>query len=670
MKRIMIGLVGLVSVSTGPQAGEKLTYENLVRRLTDLEQVAVLPLPGERCALASSYDRASRYDEASGKYVAWDANGDGGGIIRKEGETSVLAEIEGPGCLWRIWSATAGKGHVKIFLDGTAEPAVDLAFEEYFNRKCEPFIYSALVYKTAANGFNSYVPIPYQKSCRIVGEKGWGNYYQFTYTTFPKGTLVPTFTRRLAPGAVEALEAAEAALGKGLGPSAAPPGHETLAAPVTAAPGQSAVVARLKGPRAITRFSVKWDAAGLPDPETALRAASLSMRWDGEATPSVWTPLGDFFGSAPGVNPYRSLPLGVLENEFYSNWYMPFASEAQIEIRNEGSVPISLQTVVTHAPLARPVETLGRFHAKWHRNAFLPAEPERAIDWTIVKTMGRGRFCGVMLHVWNPCGDWWGEGDEKFFVDGEKFPSTIGTGSEDYFGYAWSSGKRFFQALHNQTRNDGDNVGHLSVNRWHVADNVPFQARFEAAIEKYFSDKRPTQYSAVAYWYQAPGGEDPYGSVPVSERVGYCIKPFSIEGALEGEFMKVLQKTGGGTRRQDMASYTGRWGYSQQLFWTQNKSGDRLVLAVLVKETGRYDIVAQFTKASDYGIVQADWDGEKIGAPFDGYDPEVVPSGEIKLGTRDLTAGPHKLGLEVTGTNAKSRGTLVGLDYLRLVPAK
>ena len=98
MKRIMIGLVGLVSVSTGPQAGEKLTYEDLVRRLTDLEQVAVLPLPGERCALASSYDRASRYDEASGKYVAWDANGDGGGIIRKEGETSVLAEIEGPGC--------------------------------------------------------------------------------------------------------------------------------------------------------------------------------------------------------------------------------------------------------------------------------------------------------------------------------------------------------------------------------------------------------------------------------------------------------------------------------------------------------------------------------------------------------------------------------------------
>ena len=55
----------------------------------------------------------------------------------------------------------------------------------------------------------------------------------------------------------------------------------------------------------------------------------------------------------------------------------------------------------------------------------------------MLKTEGRGRFLGVMLHVWNPRGGWWGEGDEKFFVDGEKFPSTIGTGSEDYFGYAW-----------------------------------------------------------------------------------------------------------------------------------------------------------------------------------------------------------------------------------------
>ena len=97
----------------------------------------------------------------------------------------------------------------------------------------------------------------------------------------------------------------------------------------------------------------------------------------------------------------------------------------------------SVSFEVTSAPLSQPIGTLGRFHAKWHRDAFLPRESERAIDWPFLKTEGAGRFVGLMLHVWNPRGAWWGEGDEKFFVDGEKFPSTIGTGSEDYFGYAW-----------------------------------------------------------------------------------------------------------------------------------------------------------------------------------------------------------------------------------------
>ena len=77
-----------------------------------------------------------------------------------------------------------------------------------------------------------------------------------------------------------------------------------------------------------------------------------------------------------------------------------------------------------------------------------------------------------MLHIWNPQGGWWGEGDDKFFVDGEKFPSSFGTGSEDYFGYAWSSPVLFQHAYHNQTHNDGGSKGHVSANRWHIPDAV------------------------------------------------------------------------------------------------------------------------------------------------------------------------------------------------------
>ena len=114
-----------------------------------------------------------------------------------------------------------------------------------------------------------------------------------------------------------------------------------------------------------------------------------------------------------------------------------------------------------------------------------------------------------MLHVWNPRGGWWGEGDEKFFVDGEKFPSTIGTGSEDYFGYAWCSPQLFQNAYHNQTRNDGNNRGHVSVNRWHIADNVPFQKSFEGCIEKYYPNDRPTLYAAHGLLVSGAGRQRP-----------------------------------------------------------------------------------------------------------------------------------------------------------------
>jgi hypothetical protein len=672
-KTMLIIITAWLGWSAVVQAGQTLTYVELVSRLTDLEHLATLPEPGETCALWSSYDRASKYDAATGKYVRWDANGDGSGIIRKEGDQSVIAEMEGPGCIWRTWSATAGKGHVKIFLDGAAEPAVDLAFDDYFSRKSAPFTYPALVYKTAANGFDNYVPMPYQKSCKIVAEKDWGNYYHFTYATFPKGTVVPTFNRALTPQDLAALQAADAKLSQGLGsdPAGTRADAQVVRASVTLAAGQMVTVAQLAGARAITGLSVKLDPANTADLETALRATTLSIRWDGETTPSVWTPLGDFFGTAPGVNKYSSLPLGMTDTGFYSYWYMPFASEALVELKNDGTAPLTLEVAITHAPLTRAVAALGRFHAKWHRDALLPVEPERAIDWTMLKTTGRGRFCGVMLNVWNPCGGWWGEGDEKFFVDGEKFPSSFGTGSEDYFGYAWSSGKLFYQALHNQTRNNGQSVGHLSVNRWHIADNVPFQTGFEGAIEKYFSNQRPTQYACVAYWYQAPGGDDPYPPQRLSERVGYEIKPYFVEGALEGENLKILKKPENGSAgRQDMSRYDGQWSYAGQLFWRGGKDGDRLSLAVPVKSAGRYDILAQFTKAPDYATIQLYWDGKKLGEKLDAYAQTVVPSGELKIGTLELPAGESKLDIEIVGANKKANGRAVGLDYLRLVPAK
>ncbi|HWW03241.1 MAG TPA: DUF2961 domain-containing protein [Candidatus Acidoferrum sp.] len=666
-------LLTLSACGSRVAAEQTLSYVDLVGRLTDLEQLAVLPATGEQCAQWSSYDRKSRYDAVSGKYVAWDANGDGNGIIRKEGDKLVLAEMEGPGCIWRTWSAMPREGHVRIYLDGASEPAVDLPFVGYFDHKNPPFTRGALVH-TVARGWNNYTPIPYQKSCKIVADPGWGSYYHFTYSTFPKGTQVPTFKRDLSPEENAALDNADAALQR-CGPI--PPGNGSgeliLKKMVTVAGGGSTTVAKILGPQAITSLRVKLDLPAAPADLDLLRELILQIKWDDEKEPSVWAPLGDFFGTAAGANKYHSLPLGLDEDGWwYCNWYMPFDAAAEIRLVNGGEVTRQVAFEVTSDPLSRPIEQLGRFHAKWHRDAFLPEQPERRIDWPILKTEGAGRFAGVLLHVWNPRGGWWGEGDEKFFVDGEKFPSTFGTGSEDYFGYAWCDPHLFQNAYHDQTHNDGNNKGHVAVNRWHIPDNVPFQRSFEGCIEKYFSNQRPTLYAATAYWYLAPGGKDPYRPVPLRERVGYWapVQNFKVPGAIEGESMKILFKTGGNPQEQDMSGFSGQWSNDAHLWWIDAKPGDKLDLALPVTRTGTYTLNMQFTKAPDYGIVQLYVDGLKLGGSLDLYHASVVPTGPLPMGTRDLAAGNHKLTVEIVGANVQAvKRYMFALDYVKLDPA-
>jgi ABC-type sugar transport system substrate-binding protein len=505
-------------------AGKTYTYSDLVNKMIDLEALATPPVDGESLNQWTSYDRASRYDAETGTYIAWNANRDNAGHIRMEGKKMVMAEMDGPGVIWKIWSAQAAEGHVKIYLDGSETPAVDLPFNGYFNGKNEPFTYNSLVFSAAGNGRNSYIPIPYQKSCKIVADEKWGNYYYFIYETFPEGTTVPTFKRQLPGDGKKALETVNTYFASGMGtyPYAGKTGQQKIRKRVTVKPGKTAVVADVNGSRAITGIKIKPLMKTADNFKKMFRELAIQMTWDDSEQPQVWAPLGDFFGTAPGMNLYKSLPLGMTEEGCYSYWYMPFASRGVIEIVNDGDTPYPLEVSIMHVPETTDPAELCRFHAKWHRDAFLPENPQRrAIDWTILKTDGRGRFCGTVLHVWNPKGHWWGEGDEKFFVDGEKFPSFFGTGSEDYFGYAWCNPGLFQGAYINQTYNENNNTGHVSVNRWQIQDNVPFHTAFEGAIEKYFPNDRPTLYACVAYWYLKPGGNDPYKPVPVKERTEY-----------------------------------------------------------------------------------------------------------------------------------------------------
>ena len=377
---------------------ETYSYSDLVGQLTDLSRLAKQPEIGEKAALASSYDRRSAYDAASDKYIDWNADADGDGVVRMEGKEAVLADIQGPGCLFRIWAATASEGHVKIFLDGNATPAVDLPFKGYFDGKNEPFTQPALVYSVTERdkACDNYTPIPFQKSCKIVADPGWGRYYQFNYRQYPAGTVVPTFTRALSPEDTAALARANAVLsdsGEGTVPSG--PRQVTVEKNLSAAAGKSTVVFDQKGSGAITSLRVKF---ALPEGAAAqqifLRRIALRITWDGQVHPSVWSPWGDFFADSRGATPFQSLPVGLGKDGFwYSHWYMPYGSRATICVDNDGTEPVAMSWEIIRAPLTQPAASLLRFHAKWHRDAFLPTRKDRGTDWNLADDPGQRALC-------------------------------------------------------------------------------------------------------------------------------------------------------------------------------------------------------------------------------------------------------------------------------------
>jgi hypothetical protein len=273
--------------------------------------------------------------------------------------------------------------------------------------------------------------------------------------------------------------------------------------------------------------------------------------------------------------------------------------------------------------------------------------------------------------VQNPVRGWWGEGDEKIYVDGETFPSHFGTGSEDYYGYAWCSPERFVHAFHNQPRCDGPgNYGNTSVNRFHIIDDIPFTKQFKFDIENWHSNKKTTtNRAAVSYWYARPGGKDffqPITKEDVKLEVMPELKTSKVKNAQEGETMKAIDKTGGKREKQDMIGQDGQWSDMKLLCWVDAKPGDKMTLGFESPAgAGAKNVIVALSKAPNYGIVQIYINDVKAGGPVDLYDAKVTSMAPIDLGKFDLVNGKNKITLEIVGANDKAAKLYrVGLDYL------
>lgn len=142
----------------------------------------------------------------------------------------------------------------------------------------------------------------------------------------------------------------------------------------------------------------------------------------------------------------------------------------------------------------------------------------------------------------------------------------------------------------------------------------------------------------------------------------------TVEGAIEGETMKVLEITGGKTGKQGMGGFGSDWSGAAQLWWTGGKPDQKLTLAIPVKEAGKYTLYGALTMARDYGVVSITLDGKPVASSFDGFNtPKVIHTGEKDWGTHELTAGEHKLTFTLAPPNPDAiPSNMVGIDYVRL----
>jgi D-arabinan exo alpha-(1,3)/(1,5)-arabinofuranosidase (non-reducing end) len=289
----------------------------------------------------------------------------------------------------------------------------------------------------------------------------------------------------------------------------------------TVTPGQTLTILDVDGPGMISHI---WFTLNDREPYHLERIV-LRIYWDGEESPSVETPIGDFFGLGNGVYyPWQSAVMSVGADRSMNCWFpMPYAKHARATITNEGKESLNnLYWNIDYRVDARPL-TPGTlyFHADyrqaqanhgWAKNWYENGDPQvnfrRDLDgkdnfeWFEAK--GHGQFVGVTMSVLQNQDGWWGEGNDMFFIDGATTPTMVGTGSEDYFLGAWDFGVPASFPLHGSPVVGAEIAGsRSSVYRFHLDSPIPFTKSMRAGIEHGHGNARSDSFSSVAYWYQA-----------------------------------------------------------------------------------------------------------------------------------------------------------------------
>jgi hypothetical protein len=469
-------------------------------------------------------------------------------------------------------------------------------------------------------------------------------------------------------------------------------------------PGETAVLAELDGPGEIRHI---WFTLSSRDYFRYPRTLVLRIYWDDSKVPSVETPVGDFFAAGHGMKAnVSSLPIQVTSygRALNSYWKMPFHRKAKITMTNDARQgDATCYFYIDWQKLDRlPPDSL-YFHARYNQE--WPVKPFS--PYTVLEVEGDGQYVGTVVSLHSSTGSWFGESDDRFYIDGEEEPRLVGTGFEDYFTEAWNL--RLASNLNAGVtirEPHGEDARHTCY-RWHIQDPITFKKSLKVDIERrsFVTVQDPKtgelvrgdfKYradfcSSVAFWYQRTVAtpKQPFPTVDQRLLPEIWVVPRTMAEPEVARGKSPLA-TSPGLKPLSVNNKMGWTNFARRIFYAYNdKPGAWLEIPFSVKEKGRYSISVFQILFKDYGIWKLTLRGpgvEKVLDPrLDFWNPymttkEYTPENgvygtnhEAKVGILDLKPGTYVFRFECVGSHPLSydaktgkQGYSLGIDGISL----
>ena len=648
-------------------SSEIVTTESLLKEMINRDGLAKLSQHSFKTLQASSYSRKSISNNQEG----WFDNGDASQFIRTdtiEGRKEhVLMDVEGPGAIVRFWSTWHAQkfsmGTLRIYFDNASSPQIEGRIDEIISSN--KYVGATLSQKVASfqenggwfEGHNLYFPLPYAKHCKVTYEKAEESaddvlYYQVNYRQYAPEVSVETYQK--GDWETDRYHESIRATSKKLAqhnPTINNEKKNFLNGVVKAGESVSTLI---NGERAVRKLAVKINADHM---EQTLRSTVISMEFDGKKT--VWVPIGDFFGTGYKLSPYKTWISELDENgELQLYFPMPFQNSAKITIHNFGKEDVELENLeLIHTPWEWDSRSL-YFHANWRNYANISTSEKKDINYIEIK--GKGKYVGDALVLFNNSYEWWGEGDEKIYVDGETFPSHFGTGTEDYYGYAWCSVVDFETPFLAQPIGDGNRSPGLTVNgRWRSLDVIPFNSSLKFDMEIWHWAATEMDYAPTTYWYGTYNSEAKYRESKEAVQL-----PLKFPNRLEAEGFEIEQIKGGKVITQAFLSYD--WSARNHLLWKDIKMNDSLKLNFYSEKERKGKLTMVFTNAPDYVVVDVSLNGKVIFKDLDLF-AEKVSLQKYFAENEVIQKGDNSLLLKVKeGKNRNIKRDKLGFDFLKV----